>query len=103
MEVLYEVPTTGFYMSDRTFRNGNVLASLTSNFDFVVSYDGMSTTETILDTKDDRIITKHHEYEIRPTTRDFELLMFQTFMEQLAAIVTYDRRREAMVVNPQGG
>ena len=100
MEVLYQVPIS-ISNPEQTFRNGNVTASISVNFELVFSSKG---AEKILDVKTEpfRIITRNHEYEIRPTTQGLELSQFQFFMRFLQWNVKNKHRSERMQVNPQG-
>jgi hypothetical protein len=100
MEVLYQVPIS-ISNPAQTFRNGNVTASISVNYELVFSSKG---AEKILEVKTEPsiIITRNHEYEIRPTTQGLELSQFQFFMQFLQWNVKNKRKSERMQVNPQG-
>lgn len=107
--ILYEIPTPDWSekMTDQTFRNDNdnTVVSLSRNLDLVVpSADGMSLMYTILSVEEDpiKIITRQHEYEIRPTSQGRQLIDFRLCMRHLGISIRRLRSREAAGVNPQG-
>jgi len=105
--ILYEIPTPGWseLLSDQTFRNDTTVVSLARNLDLVVpSAGGMSRLYTILSVEENpyKIITRQHEYEIRPTSQGRHLRDFREFMRQFAATIRRLRSQEATGVNPQG-
>jgi len=107
--ILYEIPVPDWSdkMTDHTFRNDNdnTVVSLSRNLDLIVpSVDGMSLMYTILSVEEDpiKIITRQHEYEIRPTSQGWRLNDFRLTMHNLGDSIRRLRSREAAGVNPQG-
>jgi hypothetical protein len=106
---IYEIPAPDWSerISDFKFRRATdgAILSFSSNLHFIVpSSNGVSFMYEILriELNPLAIITREKKFEIHPTSVGRHLTDYLETMRQISIKVTWTRRREEELVNPQG-